>query len=496
MQERSHLLSTARLQLKRDSSESNSSDISLRLYRNRPLPRLTSVWKSPHTADLPTVISAPDVESTLSNSQFFMHIFRASVGPGMLALPSAVANAGLLFGMCGILIVSLFLLHCMHMLVSCTQFLRVRYGLWNSALDYGNTLRCCIMFGATWGKKLRWTTKLLDMCLLATQFGLSAVFLLFVAENIKLVVDFYAPRSTISLPVFLVITAVAVSPFAFIRSIAVLAKVSFFGNIFMAVAIIILLLYCFQDIPDLSNYRLIASASRIPLFFGVAIIAFESANVLLPTENALKDKESLLGWNGLMNLTMGLVLLLYLTVAFFGYVKFGDNVEGSLVYSIPLSPWYYMIVKPVYAIAVFLTFGTQFYVFIDVFWQTWTSLTPKSFEKIWINNAFRVVSLILVVITAAWVPYIEHVLSLIGSLSGSCICLIFPSFMHTVLFWNQSYNYQYFPLVIAKNTFLMLLGLFGGAIGTYSSILAIIGEAGQKFEPVTIAPAINMTSLK
>lgn len=493
MDERSLLLSTARLQLKRSSTDSaNSSELSLRHLRNRP--PLKPVWTSPHTGELPTVFSTHGVESELTNTQFFMHIFRASVGPGVLALPSAVANAGLVFGMCGILIVSMFLLHCMHLLVGCAQYLRVRHRLSNSVLDYGNTLRCCLIFGTSWSRKLLWTVKLLDICLLATQFGLCTVFLLFVAENIKYVVDYYVPESQYPLYMYLIITAVAVSPFTFVRSIKRLAKISAIGNVSMTVGLLIMVVYCVQDIPDISNYPLVTNATRIPLFFGVALIAFESANVLLPSENALKDKENLLQWNGLMNFTMGLVLVLYLTIAFFGYVRFGDEVKGSLVYSIPLKPWYYMIVKPVYSSAVFLTFGTQFYVFIDVLWQIWVSITPRSFEKTLINNILRVITLVLVVIAAAWVPYIEHILSLIGSLSGSFICLIFPSLMHTVLFWDQSYTFTCFPLTVTKNVFLILLGLFGCVIGSYSSILAIMGETMKSESMKPIAPSINNTS--
>lgn len=42
------------------------------------------------------------------------------------------------------------------------------------------------------------------------------------------------------------------------------------------------------------------------------------------------------GWNGVLNTSMVLVSCLYIAVGFFGYLKYGDDVEASITLSLPV----------------------------------------------------------------------------------------------------------------------------------------------------------------
>ena len=53
----------------------------------------------------------------------------------------------------------------------------------------------------------------------------------------------------------------------------------------------------------------------------------------------MKNKEDLRGANGVLNTSMVIVTCLYIAVAFFGYLKYGDDVLGSITLNLPVDQW-------------------------------------------------------------------------------------------------------------------------------------------------------------
>lgn len=74
------------------------------------------------------------VESLTTNCQTMMHLLKGNIGSGILAMPSAFSNAGLLVGTIALPIMGIFCIHCMHMLLSCNRILCEKLGF--KCLDY------------------------------------------------------------------------------------------------------------------------------------------------------------------------------------------------------------------------------------------------------------------------------------------------------------------------------------------------------------------------
>ena len=81
------------------------------------------------------------------------------------------------------------------------------------------------------------------------------------------------------------------------------------------------------------------SREQLPLFFGTAVYAFEGIGVVLPIENQMRNKNELRGPAGVLNTSMVTVTCLYIAVAFFGYLKYGENVLGSITLNLPVEQW-------------------------------------------------------------------------------------------------------------------------------------------------------------
>ena len=51
----------------------------------------------------------------------------------------------------------------------------------------------------------------------------------------------------------------------------------------------------------------------------------------------MKRPADMLRYNGVLNMSMSLITTLYCSFSFFGYLKYGEDVEGSISLNLPLS---------------------------------------------------------------------------------------------------------------------------------------------------------------
>lgn len=90
-----------------------------------------------------------------------------------------------------------------------------------------------------------------------------------------------------------------------------------------------------QDLPRTSTVNGFSSWATLPLYFGTAIYAFEGIGVVLPLENNMKTPQDFGGPFGVLNTGMVIVACLYTAVGFFGYLKYGEHVKGSITLNLP-----------------------------------------------------------------------------------------------------------------------------------------------------------------
>lgn len=114
---------------------------------------------------------------------------------------------------------------------------------------------------------------------------------------------------------------------------------------------------------------------------------------MLPLQKEMKDPQAFPGMFGVLNTGMILVGCLYLAMGFFGYLKYGESVMafGSITLNLPASPMN-ETVKLMFALSIFLTYGLQFYVPINLLWPTMQShfqLPSDAKRTYWLELLFR-----------------------------------------------------------------------------------------------------------
>jgi solute carrier family 36 (proton-coupled amino acid transporter) len=120
-----------------------------------------------------------------------------------------------------------------------------------------------------------------------------------------------------------------------IRELKYLVPFSALANLFIVITFGITLYYMFNVPLDFTEKPMFASWGTLPLFFSTVIFAMEGIGVVMPVENSMAKPQHFLGCPGVLNTAMATVIVLYSVIGFFGYVRFGDEVKGSVTLNLP-----------------------------------------------------------------------------------------------------------------------------------------------------------------
>ena len=122
---------------------------------------------------------------------------------------------------------------------------------------------------------------------------------------------------------------------------------------------------------------------------------------------------------------MTIVAILYTSVGFFGYLKYGDSARGSITLNLG-DNLLAQLVRLAMAIAIFLSYTIQFYVPVNIIGPWLRSQLHGDNVKRLADYGLRIALVLLTFILAAMIPNLGAVISLVGAVSSSALALIFP----------------------------------------------------------------------
>ena len=176
--------------------------------------------------------------------------------------------------------------------------------------------------------------------LIISQFGCGCTYIVFIATNLKQVIDFYYPNTSPSTQQIMCIILLPLILYFLIKDLKTLAFFSAVAN-FLMISSMAVILYdlCFSSdlkFKPLGELDMIASPSTWPIFFSFAIYAFEGIPLTLPVMQSMRYKSSFDSWNGVLNIGMVLVAVMYFIIGFFGYLKYGKEAQASITLNLPV----------------------------------------------------------------------------------------------------------------------------------------------------------------
>lgn len=262
---------------------------------------------------------------------------------------------------------------------------------------------------------------------------------------------------------------------------------------------IIILQYIVHDIIPLDQLTWVEKPSSWARGFATAVFAFEGICLILPLRNKMRNPADYMGCNGVLLTSMYLVLLLYLCLGFYGFIRFGPSVHATISIDLPHEPLY-IALKILFPLVIFCSYAVQFFPIIDILFLNPDNGIEKKLEergrspRRW-EYVFRISCALLTVIFALSIPMLGSLMELVGAVLGISLSITVP---HTidllVRYSDRRLGWCYWR--VPFHGLLILFGMFMTVIGTITTIQDIITAYNEpdalKFSEIgaTSVPAV------
>ncbi|KAE8573825.1 proton-coupled amino acid transporter-like protein pathetic isoform X1 [Halyomorpha halys] len=402
------------------------------------------------------------------DSGALLHLLKSSLGSGILAMPMAFKNGGLVFGIIGSILTGLLCTHCVHLLVYCSQVLSVRTK--KPSLGFAETAEVAFQTGPP--KYKNWASfarEFVHASLFATYYFGNTVYVVFMAQSFQQVIE-NIYELDLNIRLYILALAVPLVPLGIIRTLKVLVPFSAIATAFIMFGLSITLYYTFVDLPSIETREYIASPAKWPLFFSTVLFAMEGIGTVLPIENSMLNPHHFLGCPGVLNIAMTVVVALYASVGFCGYLKYGEDTLGSITLNLGTTKLA-ELVKVLVALSILFTYGLQFTVPSEIVWKKLSSkVSEKHQEKgYYIMRGLMIMGTIIIAII---IPELGPFISLVGSVCFSILGLFCPVVVETITRYEDGFGYMRWRLW--KNILITILAAFALVSGSYASIIDII----------------------
>lgn len=410
------------------------------------------------------------IDNPTTDCDTLTHLLKASLGTGILSMPIAFKNAGLLLGVLATILVAFVCTHCAYILIKCAHVLYHKTR--RTEMSFADVAEVAFATGPEWGRRFSKPIRyLIQISLFATYFGTCSVYTVIVAANFNQIIEHYKDEGSGEFSIRLM-TAILLVPMillSWIPNLKYLAPVSMVANVFMGTGLGITFYYLVMDIPSITALPLFAPIEDFPRFFSITIFAMEAIGVVMPLENNMKTPQHMIGICGVLNKGMSGVTLIYILLGFLGYVRYQNDTMDSITLNLPTEEIPAQVVKILIALAVYCTFGLQFYVCLDIAWNGIKDRFQK--KPLLVNYILRTVMVTGAVLLAVIVPTIEPFIGLIGAFCFSILGLLIPVFIETVTYWDVGFGPGNW--VALKNIIICIIGIMALIFGSRSAFIQI-----------------------
>lgn len=373
--------------------------------------------------------------------------------------------------------------HCMHILLSCYRHINEKNDSHNPMLStcigYEQVVEQVLKekYGI---RKSKIGKLIISIFLIISQLGFCVVYYVFIPTNIKQVIDYYHPQNPFTIEICMAILLVPLILFCCIKNLKILAPFSTLANFLMisGMCVIMYELVTGEKKPW-KDLVMVAEPKTWAIFYSSAIYAFEGIGLVLPVYNEMRNKRAFSPWYGVLNTGMAFVTIMYFSIGFYGYLKYGQGVAASITLNLNVEKISFQVLKILFSIAIFISYNIQFYVAANILWSYLNSNVsylkrlkerPNKLFKFF-EYLFRSLIICFTFLLAFFIPRIDLFISLVGAISGSMLALVIPPLLDLIVFLPTA---KYPKIKIAKNILITLFGIYIFIAGTYVSVSDII----------------------
>ncbi|KAK6197565.1 vacuolar amino acid transporter 4 [Scheffersomyces amazonensis] len=360
-------------------------------------------------------------KGTATDSKAYFLLLKAFVGTGVLFLPKAFSNGGLLFSILTLIFFGVLSLWCYLILIYSKNASKVSgFGELGSKL-YGN-----------------WMQRLILSSIVISQIGFVAAYLVFTAENLRAFISNitgYA-LSDFEIVWFIIFQVIILVPLSLIRDITKLSLSAVLANLFILLGLVTILYYIFHELIIENkgtlgpNIEYFFNQNDFSLFIGVAIFAFEGIGLIIPIQ------ESMIYPNNFPKVLCQVLItisFIFIIIGSLGYITFGDQIQTVIILNLPQKSPFVIMIQLLYSFAILLSTPLQLFPAIRLLESKlfFRKTGKNSLQVKWLKNLFR----FLFVLFVAYIAIIggqnlDKFVSFVGCFACIPLVYMYPPMLH------------------------------------------------------------------
>lgn len=373
-------------------------------------------------------------------------LIKSFVGTGVLFLPRAFLNGGMLFSSLVLLGVAMLSFYCFILLINTRAQVEASFGDMGGLL-YGKWMRTAILFS-----------------LVLSQVGFVSAYIVFTSENLQAFVLAVSKCKTfIDVKVMVMMQLILFLPLSLIRDIGKLGFTALVADAFILLGLIYLYYY---DIFTIVTNKGVADIklfnSSWTLFIGTAIFTFEGVGLIIPIQESMKHPEK---FPRVLGIVMAFITLCMVSIGALSYAAYGSATRTVVILNLPQDSKFVNAIQFLYSLAILLSTPLQLFPAIRILETELFTRSGKFNPWIkWEKNLFRFV-LVVICALIAWggAGDLDKFVSLVGSFACVPLVYIYPPLLHLKAVsktrWQRGADYALF-----------VFGIFGCAYTTALTI--------------------------
>jgi len=299
-------------------------------------------------------------------------LLKSFVGTGVLFLPRAYLNGGMLFSNLVLLFVAALSYYCFVLLVTTRLKIEGSFG------DIGG-----ILYG-------KWMRTMILGSIVLSQIGFVAAYIVFTSENLQAFVLAVSNCST-NIPIkYMILMQMAVFlPFSLLRDISKLAFTALIADGLILMGL--LYLYYYDILTIVRNHGvadIISFNSRDwTLFIGTAIFTFEGIGLIIPIQESMRKPKNF-PW--VLGGVMIIITVVFISMGALSYAAYGSKTETVVILNLPQDDKLVNAVQFMYSLAILLSTPLQIFPAVRIVETELFTRSGKYNPYIkWQKNVFR-----------------------------------------------------------------------------------------------------------
>ncbi|KAG0687627.1 neutral amino acid transporter [Pichia californica] len=315
-------------------------------------------------------------DKKISTTKAFLLLLKAFLGTGIIFLPKAFSNGGLIFSNIMIIAFSVISYYCFLILIKTTSKCKVTgYG------DVGFKL---------FGKGMQF---IILLSLALSQLGFSSAYVVFVCKNFQTVLEILI-KEKYPVGLFVIIQLVIFTPISLARNISKLSIFALIADVFIFIGIVYIY---FESSSHLISHGISTNIEMFQndswtLFIGTAVFAYEGIGLLIPIQESMIETEK---FNKLLFMVMVIVTVIFSSIASISYLSFGNDTHTIIFMDFDTNALS-ICIRIMYSISILLSTPIQLFPAIKIIEnyifnqnrKTWKDKVRRNSEAISILNEF------------------------------------------------------------------------------------------------------------